>query len=66
MAVDKPMVSIEDVHRLISMGVVAGGRPSVALRSLRVNVGSFLEFLHPNALLHPQPSPDLAVSLAFE
>jgi hypothetical protein len=31
-----------------------------------VNVGSFLEFLHPNALLHPQPSLDLEVSLALE
>ncbi len=29
-------------------------------------MGSFLEFLHPNALLHPRPSPDLAVSLALE
>jgi hypothetical protein len=57
MAIDKPMVLIAEVHRLISRG---------ALRSPRVNVGSFLEFLHPNALLHPQPSPDLAVSLALE
>jgi hypothetical protein len=29
-------------------------------------MGSFLEFLHPNALLHPQPIPDLVVSLALE
>jgi hypothetical protein len=30
MAIDKPMVLIEEVHRLVSMGVVTGRRPAVA------------------------------------